>query len=49
MRRGCSNKAFDGRGNYSLGVAILSTPEGVMTGQLARQKSVGGEILCYVW
>ena len=32
-----------------LGVAILSTPEGVMTGQDARQKSVGGEILCYVW
>lgn len=32
-----------------LGVAILSTPEGVMTGQNARQKSVGGEVLCYVW
>jgi len=32
-----------------LGVAILSTPEGIMTGQLARQKSIGGEVLCYVW
>lgn len=32
-----------------LGVAILSTPEGVMTGQNARQKAVGGEVLCYVW
>ena len=32
-----------------LGIAILSTPEGVMTGQVARQKSIGGEILCYVW
>ena len=32
-----------------LGVAILSTPEGVMTGQEARNKNVGGEILCYVW
>jgi small subunit ribosomal protein S8 len=32
-----------------LGVAILSTPEGVMTGQHARQKAIGGEILCYVW
>ena len=32
-----------------LGVAILSTPEGVMTGQVARQRSVGGEVLCYVW
>ena len=32
-----------------LGVAILSTPEGVMTGQTARSRNVGGEILCYVW
>jgi len=32
-----------------LGIAILSTPQGVMTGQVARQKSIGGEILCYVW
>jgi len=32
-----------------LGVAILSTPEGVMTGQTARQRNVGGEVLCYVW
>jgi small subunit ribosomal protein S8 len=32
-----------------LGVAILSTPAGVMTGQRARQSGVGGEILCYVW
>lgn len=32
-----------------LGVAILSTPEGVMTGQSARQRNVGGEVLCYVW
>jgi len=32
-----------------LGIAILSTPEGVMTGQRARQSGVGGEILCYVW
>ena len=32
-----------------LGVAILSTPEGVMTGHVARQKSIGGEVLCYVW
>ncbi|MEN4013677.1 MAG: 30S ribosomal protein S8 [Bellilinea sp.] len=32
-----------------LGVAILSTPKGVMTGQRARQLNVGGEILCKVW
>jgi small subunit ribosomal protein S8 len=32
-----------------MGVAILSTPKGVMTGQRARQLNVGGEILCKVW
>ncbi len=32
-----------------LGVAILSTPKGVMTGVRARQMGVGGEILCKVW
>ncbi len=32
-----------------LGVAILSTPKGVLTGQQARRLGVGGEVLCYVW
>jgi len=32
-----------------LGVAILSTPKGVITGQQARRLGVGGEVLCYVW
>lgn len=32
-----------------LGVSILSTSEGVMTGVQARQKNVGGEVLCEVW
>ena len=32
-----------------IGVAILSTTKGVMTGQRARQLGVGGEILCKVW
>ncbi len=32
-----------------LGVAILSTPQGVMTGQQARMRRIGGEVLCYVW
>ena len=32
-----------------LGIAILSTPKGVMTGQEARRNEVGGEVLCYVW
>jgi small subunit ribosomal protein S8 len=32
-----------------LGVAVVSTPEGVMTGTQARKKNLGGELLCYVW
>lgn len=32
-----------------LGIAILSTPQGIMTGQQAWKRQVGGEILCYVW
>ena len=32
-----------------MGVAILSTPKGVLTGQQARRLNVGGEVLCYVW
>ena len=32
-----------------MGISILSTPKGVMTGQNARKNGVGGEILCKVW
>jgi small subunit ribosomal protein S8 len=32
-----------------LGVSVVSTPEGVMTGNAARKKNLGGELLCYVW
>lgn len=32
-----------------LGVAVLSTSEGIMTGNQARKKNIGGELLCYVW
>jgi len=32
-----------------MGIAILSTPKGVMTGAQARREGVGGEILAYVW
>jgi len=32
-----------------LGVAVVSTSEGVMTGNQARKKNIGGEVLCYVW
>jgi len=32
-----------------LGITILTTPRGVMTGRTARKEGVGGEILCKVW
>lgn len=32
-----------------LGIAILSTPQGIMTDRAARKANVGGEVLAYVW
>lgn len=32
-----------------LGVAVISTPRGLMTGVEARKQNLGGEVLCYVW
>ncbi len=32
-----------------MGICILTTPKGVMTGQQARREGVGGEVLCLVW
>ena len=32
-----------------IGIAIVTTPRGVMTDQQARRQRVGGEVLCYVW
>jgi small subunit ribosomal protein S8 len=32
-----------------MGVAIITTPRGVMTDREARRANVGGEVLCYVW
>ncbi|HOX01728.1 MAG TPA: 30S ribosomal protein S8 [Candidatus Paceibacterota bacterium] len=32
-----------------MGVAILSTPRGIMTGTEAARNNVGGEVLCFVW
>ncbi len=32
-----------------LGLAIMSTSRGIMTGQQARKLNLGGEVLCYVW
>jgi small subunit ribosomal protein S8 len=31
------------------GIAIVTTPSGVMTAQQARKQGVGGEVLCYIW
>lgn len=32
-----------------LGIAILSTPSGLMTGSAAYKQGLGGEVVCYVW
>jgi len=32
-----------------MGLAILSTSNGVVTGRQAQEQGVGGEVLCYVW
>ena len=47
-------RVYTGKGQIpwvrsGMGVAILSTPKGVITGQQARRLNVGGEVLCYVW
>jgi len=32
-----------------MGIAILSTPKGLLTDKVARKYQVGGEVLCYIW
>ena len=32
-----------------LGIAVVSTPKGIMTGKQAWRQGIGGELLCYVW
>lgn len=32
-----------------LGIAVISTSQGVMSDKAAREKGIGGEVLCYVW
>jgi len=32
-----------------LGIAIISTSKGVMTDKMARQQSLGGEVMAYIW
>ncbi len=51
-RPGC--RRYVGKGEIrpvvgGLGISILSTPRGLMTGQQARKTGVGGELLCEVW
>ena len=51
-RPGC--RVYQGKGDIrrvqgGLGIAILTTPKGVMTGRQARREGVGGELLCEVW
>ncbi|MGA2367061.1 MAG: 30S ribosomal protein S8 [Dehalococcoidia bacterium] len=47
-------RVYSGKGEIprifgGLGIAILSTSKGVMTGQEAWKNNLGGEVLCYVW
>jgi small subunit ribosomal protein S8 len=47
-------RVYSGHGNLprvlrGLGIAILTTSQGVMTERDARRRGIGGEVLCYVW
>lgn len=44
----CGSKEIP-RVKDGLGIAILSTPRGILSGRNAEKQNVGGEILCYVW
>ncbi len=33
----------------NLGIAIMTTPKGVITAREAKRQNVGGEVLCYIW
>ena len=49
-----SRRVYEGKDEIpwvrdGLGVAILTTPRGVLTDRQARKDGVGGEVLCYVW
>ena len=48
-RREYTNSGNLPRVKDNLGVAIMTTPKGVMTAREAARKNVGGEVLCYVW
>ena len=44
VRRGRIPRVLNG-----LGVAILSTPRGILTDRQARKEKIGGEVLCHIW
>jgi small subunit ribosomal protein S8 len=44
-----SKRASIPRVRGGLGISILSTPQGLMTGRKAYQEGLGGEVVCYVW
>jgi small subunit ribosomal protein S8 len=44
-----AGKAELPRVRSGLGIAIVSTPQGVLTGYEARRRGIGGEVLCTVW
>jgi small subunit ribosomal protein S8 len=46
---GCRRYVGNDRVMNGLGLTVMSTPQGVMSGKNAREKRVGGEVLCYVW
>jgi small subunit ribosomal protein S8 len=48
-RRAYCSKQDIPRVRSGLGIAILSTSKGVMTGEEARRQGLGGEVLCYAW
>lgn len=48
-RRAYSGKQDIPRVRSGLGISIISTSKGVLTGEQARRAGVGGEVLCYVW
>jgi small subunit ribosomal protein S8 len=51
-RPGCRSYVGSGdipRVQGGLGINILTTPKGVMTGRHARKEGVGGELLCRIW
>jgi small subunit ribosomal protein S8 len=48
LRRYCGSTEIP-RVRGGLGVAIVSTSQGVMTGSQARKENLGGELLCFIW